>query len=92
MIYSLWWEKPLDIEEPEIIPVKGEDVVNFAAAMCMCSKVEPYRLYPGCIKDSQINISVLWSPSQFDSRPVRNHGSHATHAMHRIQRFFEWAL
>ncbi|MBE3048490.1 hypothetical protein IMZ48_39510 [Candidatus Bathyarchaeota archaeon] len=40
LIYFMWWNKPLDIEEPEVIPVQGADMEQLAAAMCVASKVE----------------------------------------------------
>ena len=36
----MWWNKPLDVEEPELIPVKGAGMEQLVAAMCVASKVE----------------------------------------------------
>ena len=33
MIYCLWWKKPLDVEEPEIIPVQDAEMEQLVAAM-----------------------------------------------------------
>jgi len=47
LIYSLWWSKPLDIEEPEVITVRDDEKASaIIARMCSLSKVEllkPYR-------------------------------------------------
>jgi len=46
MIYVLWWNKPLDIEEPQIIVVRDKDdeeVMQSLAYMCANSKLERQR-------------------------------------------------
>jgi len=46
-IYALWWNKPLDIEEPEMISIPSDkpEVFELLAAMCLNSKIEygPYK-------------------------------------------------
>ena len=48
LIYSLWWSKPLDIEEPEVITIRENDtkLSTIMAQMCKVSDVDrqqPYR-------------------------------------------------
>ncbi|KAK0647994.1 hypothetical protein B0T16DRAFT_370227, partial [Cercophora newfieldiana] len=47
LIYSLWWNKPLDIEEPEVIMIKpGDDkLAMIIAYMCTVSTVDPLQPY-----------------------------------------------
>ncbi|KAK1757757.1 hypothetical protein QBC47DRAFT_164925 [Echria macrotheca] len=45
LIYFLWWNKPLDIEEPEVIMIKhGDDkLAMIVAHMCAVSSVDPLQ-------------------------------------------------
>jgi hypothetical protein len=47
LIYSLWWHKPLDIEEPEVIVIKPGDhkLAMVIAHMCAVSRVDPLQPY-----------------------------------------------
>ncbi|KAK4450426.1 hypothetical protein QBC34DRAFT_437265 [Podospora aff. communis PSN243] len=47
LIYSLWWNKPLDIEEPEVIMINPKDdkFCMIIAHMCKVSKVDPHPPY-----------------------------------------------
>jgi hypothetical protein len=61
LIYCMWWNKPLDIEEPELIPVQGGDMERLVAAMCVTSKVEidPQKQDP-----DGLAFSVEWNPER----------------------------
>ena len=39
VVYGLWWEKPLDIEVPTVIPIEDSDTQVLVAAMVMQSKI-----------------------------------------------------
>ena len=41
LIYALWWQKPLDIEEPTLM--SGEETWELCALMCMSSSTERER-------------------------------------------------
>jgi hypothetical protein len=41
IIYLLWWDKPLDVEEPALI--EGAEMHEICAAMCMRSKIGTVR-------------------------------------------------
>lgn len=46
MIYAIWWNKPLDIEERQVIIVRDKDdeaVIQALAYMCVNSKLERQR-------------------------------------------------
>lgn len=57
LIYCMWWKKPLDIEEPELIPVRGEDTEMLVAAMCVTSKLE---VDPQDPDDDKLKFAVEW--------------------------------
>ncbi|PSN62719.1 hypothetical protein BS50DRAFT_474757, partial [Corynespora cassiicola Philippines] len=48
-IYAAWWHKPLDIDEPTLIPVDNEDVAKLCAWMTMNS-------IAGCRRKCQANF------------------------------------
>ena len=56
-IYALWWHKPLDIEEPEVISIPSDkpEVFELLAAMCLKSKVE----YVPCQREFPATVQKL---------------------------------
>ena len=39
VIYLLWWDKPLDIEEPYLIPIPNAEAASVCAALCVGSRL-----------------------------------------------------
>ena len=41
-IYAVWWDKPLDIEEPEVIQIQGgqDKMTRLLAKMCVNSSID----------------------------------------------------
>lgn len=48
LIYCMWWDKPLDIMEPTLIPIRDEEGANMLAIMCARSpEMSKVPLEPG---------------------------------------------
>ena len=77
----MWWKKPLDIVEPEVISVQGADTEKLVAAMCVASVVEidpqtPEKIpatsfYPQELPGREVatlKFVVVWDPIQKEGR------------------------
>ncbi|SPO07084.1 uncharacterized protein DNG_09778 [Cephalotrichum gorgonifer] len=70
LVYCLWWSKPLDIAEPEIIPVENEDMKRIIAAMSLTSKLEANPWEPEFIGKHELNFVVEWNPKRNQGRTI----------------------
>jgi len=55
LIHLLWWDKPMDIEEPTLI--ESDDVDELCAAMYMLNKALEYPMYELKMAESRLFIS-----------------------------------
>lgn len=51
-VYLIWWNKPLDIEEPSLVSVTGEETESICAWMCMTSSIGMVRECRPVIEES----------------------------------------
>lgn len=56
-VYTIWWDKPLDIEEPTVIPAVDDYTAPICAAMYLASSV-------GCLIPCRLYLSrdCVWTP------------------------------
>ncbi|SPO01171.1 uncharacterized protein DNG_03918 [Cephalotrichum gorgonifer] len=92
LIYCMWWEKPLDIEEPELIPVQGEDMEKLVAAMCVSSEVDidpqPINPWERDVDSRLLAFAVKWDPVRKEGHLISKRRSPSL--LDRIARLFAW--
>ena len=63
LIYSMWWRKPLDVAEPELIPVQGKDMEEIVAALWVECKYEVYQRFQKREKHGELCFFMSSEPS-----------------------------
>jgi len=87
LIYYLWWNKPLDIEEPEQISVETPDMLRIVALMCTASELDEGKLYQDRMKSSyEIRFNVNFDTTSGESWITRR-SEKSLRAVERLPQF-----